>query len=88
MIFTGYGIVWNPRKNKILCDFQTGTYETHNLDEIEILKACPQADYVSGEVGSAEKKTRKQLILEAKDKGIKGADRMKTDDLIDALGTK
>ncbi len=86
MIFTGIGIIWNPKKDKILCDFQSGDYDTTDAEEITILKACPQADYVSGEDGSAEKKTRKQLILEAKEKGIKGADRMNTDDLIDALG--
>ncbi len=95
MKFTGYGVVWNPKKNKALCNFKDGAYETIDLNEIEILKACPQAAYVSGEEPThveyipeikVEKKTRKQLILEAKEAGIKGADRMKTDAIIEALG--
>ena len=81
MIFKGIGLVWNPSKGKAICNFKNGEYETDNLYEIGILEKCPQAEYVSGEKPEAKevkeaKKTRKELIAEAKEKGIKNPERV------------
>jgi hypothetical protein len=59
MVFKGIGIVWNPKRNKLLCNFKKGqTYETQNLDEIEVLQNCPQAEYVSGDMPEVKEEVK------------------------------
>lgn len=38
MLFKGYGQVWNTSKNKLLCTFKNGTYETTDTIEIKLLQ--------------------------------------------------
>ena len=37
-VYTGRGLVWNPNRNKILCDLNKGPYTTLDVTEQEILK--------------------------------------------------
>jgi hypothetical protein len=52
MKFSGYGIIWNPNKNKILVNFkETPEYETNDPSEIDILSS---SDHVTGKSGEIE----------------------------------
>ena len=86
MNFEGIGMVWNPKTKKVLCNFNKGEYSTNDLYEINILKECPQATLISGDMPEeSEKKTKKQLIEEAKSLGITGSDRMKASEIEEAI---
>lgn len=86
MNFEGIGMVWNPKTKKVLCNFNKGEYSTNDLYEINILKECPQATLISGDMPEeSEKKTKKQLIEEAKALGITGSDRMKAAEIEEAI---
>ena len=86
MNFEGIGMVWNPKTKKVLCNFNKGEYSTNDLYEINILKECPQATLISGDMPEeSEKKTKKQLIEEAKALGITGSDRMKASEIEEAI---
>ena len=92
MTFEGIGMVWNPKTKKVLCNFNKGEYSTNDLYEINILKECPQATLISGDMPEepekktySEKKTKKQLIEEAKALGITGSDRMKAAEIEEAI---
>ena len=42
MTFYGYGVIWNPKENKCLVNFNIDKfYHTNNPDLIALLKACP-----------------------------------------------
>lgn len=48
MIFTGKGVVWNPKKNKPLVNFKlTPEYETTDGYEIKLLEAANNVDKIS-----------------------------------------
>jgi hypothetical protein len=81
MKFTGYGIIWNPKKNKRLVNFkETPEYETNDPYEIEVLS---NSDHVTGqsgtieiketivskEVSDEEKEMTKKEIMESLDAG-------------------
>jgi len=56
MIFKGFGIVWNGKKNKTLVNFKlTPEYETNDPEEIEILERCNAITFKSGSIDIKEK---------------------------------
>jgi hypothetical protein len=95
MKFKGNGSVWNPSKNKRLVNFnKTELFETNDKNEIEILDNCDNVECVDStgilkekkeEKPTQHKRSRKDLIKSAKEAGIKGADRMKTEEIISLL---
>lgn len=92
--FKGTGLVWDKDKNKPLCKFIKGEYKTEDTREINLLKKIDSIEVVSDEspvlkVNTEDiviKKTKKQLVIEAKKIGIKGADRKTAEELIILLG--
>lgn len=90
MVFKGYGVIWNPKKGKALCNFKNGEYETTDFDEIAILKACPQAGYVSGEMPEpkeveSKEPTKNEIMALLDEKEIEYNPRDKKDVLLSLL---
>lgn len=53
MRFYGRGVVWDPEKNKVLCRFVNGQYETTSKRTIDILT---KAGYRAEKQGQEKKK--------------------------------
>jgi len=47
--------VWNPKKNRMLCQFQDGLYETEDEYEIGLLDNVPSVERVDGKAPKAKK---------------------------------
>jgi len=74
-VYTGNGIVWNPVRNKILCDFNKGPYTTLDVTEQEILKkvgciADFEDELVIIEDDENEEQTEPEIRAKAKELGI------------------
>ena len=93
MKFTGYGVVWNPKAKKVMVNFkETPEYDTNDPYEIDILSSCGSVstdesvvDTTTCETIEPDPRTRKQLVKDAKEAGIKGADRMSKEEMIKLL---
>jgi len=100
MIFKGFGIVWNGKKNKTLVNFKlTPEYETNDPEEIEILSRCNAVTHRSGSIEikeeiitdeiKEEKPMTKNEVMDALDfNGIKYNPRDKKEVLYDLLKGK
>ena len=78
MTFTGKGVVWNPKKGAPLVNFKyTETYETEDKQEIDLLSQALGVHPVFDKPEEAPKKvTKADLVAEAKERGITGAERL------------
>lgn len=93
MKFTGYGIIWNPKKNKTLVNFKENPeYETNDSYEIEVLS---ESDHVTGQSGAIELKkesvsedsgmTKKEVMVSLDSYGIDYNPRDKKEVLLSLL---
>jgi len=65
MIFKGYGVIWNGKKNKTLVNFKnTPEYETNDPEEIEILSRCNHITERSGGVATIKPIESDQKIVQ------------------------
>ena len=98
MIFYGTGAVWDSENKKVLCRFVDGSFETDDkricgklvalgyaCDPEPIKDAADHIGESADMIESGKEVTRKDLLATAKIRGIKGADRMTKDALIEAL---
>jgi len=92
MKFYGTGIVWNPDKEKALCQFVKGELDTEDKDIIEKLVELgykhdeqPIERLEDPKPIEIEGFTDEELKAEAKSKGIKGYTLMKRETLIEKL---
>ncbi len=86
MKFTGYGIIWNPKKNKALVDFKvTPVFESNDPYELSILSKCDHIES-SGAIDISDKELTKRDVMEAlNDAGIKYNPRDKKEVLLSLL---
>lgn len=69
-IFKGKGLVWNPVKENILCNFNNGDYETTDEQEKAILiKLGFEYDDLD-EIPIVEEETEEEIRAKAKELGI------------------
>jgi len=62
--YEGNGIVWNPKKNKIMHDFKDGSYTTLDKHEQEILRLSGfKADF-EDEYEIIEEETEEEIVEE------------------------
>jgi len=66
------------KKTGVLFEYDNSYYESH-YSLVPDLEPCDAPNVDSGS------KTRKELIAEAKKAGVRGADRMKVEDLIESV---
>ena len=87
MKFTGYGIVFDPKKKKTLLSFnRTPVYETDNQYEIDLLKSCPNVSWDESEEEEEEKElTKKDVIALLEEAEIKHNPRDKKEVLLKLL---
>ena len=74
MKFKGYGVIWNPKKNKTLVNFRDNPeYETNDPYEIEVLSSSDHVTEQSGEIEiketivAEEKEMTKKEVMESLD---------------------
>jgi len=88
MKFKGNGIVWDAKKNCILCKFKDGEFETEDIDIAEKLS---NAGYkFEGELKKAaipDERTVKDLKTLLDEKGIEYDPKSKKQDLIELVKT-
>ena len=98
MTFKGNGLIYDPKKKKVVVNFnRTPEFSTDDKDLIDLLMKSGASSVVSGEyveeveIDDSEIEiiysdmTKKDLVSIAKEKGITGADRMKKEEIIKAL---
>jgi hypothetical protein len=96
-IFKGTGIVWDKEKNKPLCKFNKGLYETDDARVIRLLKEIPTVALISEEKPAVDEKpavieqptepekTKKEIIALLDEAKIEYNPRDKKDVLIGLL---
>ena len=91
MIFTGHGLVWNPKKNKPLVNFKdVDNYETSDEYEIELLNGallveCILLDTHNNEDQESGKMTKKDVMESLDASGIEYNPRDKKEVLLKLL---
>jgi len=92
MKFYGNGSVWDKERNKALCRFQDGEYETDDERTVNLLiKGGYKHDGRETEPRHEERQetekepTFPELRKQAKEAGIEGYGKMKKQELIEAL---
>ena len=88
MKFYGKGIVWDKRNNKPLCRFANGELETKDIYTIQTLISLNFKHTGEIEIKKSEEKNEKVLTVAelkkiAKNKGIKGYQKMKKAELLE-----
>lgn len=73
--FRGNGVVWDKTRNRRLCKFEKGIYETDNAHDIEVLRDYPTYPENAVNEYYAEKAKEKKEA----DKKKKAADKKKAD---------
>lgn len=73
MIFKGNGVIWNPAKNRSMVNFNdVDEYNTEDLKEIEILKACGNVH--SADIADIEEEpirlSKKEIMESLQGRGI------------------
>lgn len=97
-VYRGTGIIWDGENNKPLCKFVDGRFETSNKRIIGKLKDFEGVTLIGGDVENEEVEdielnlennyselNKKDLVKIAKESGVKGADRMSKEEIIESL---
>lgn len=87
-IFKGNGLVWDREKNKPLCKFNDGKYETDNARTIKLLKEIPSVELVSEDEPAENEPaepTKKEIIALLEESGIEHNPRDKKEVLLGLL---
>ena len=75
MVFYGVGQVWDSTKNQITIRFKDGIYETHKLEEIQLLQKLNykfvEYPYLNEKEELLEKELNKRIKEKNKSKKLK-----------------
>lgn len=89
MIFKGNGVVWDTRKNRRLCRFVDGKYETDDRSEIGyLIKRGYEHDGVYEDKVEEKELTKAQIIDKLVDAEIEHNPRDKKEVLLELLDGK
>lgn len=88
--FKGNGIVWDSKKNKLLCKFEDGIFTTEDERIIDILKSLNYENNIKTKIVVEEKinyseMTNKELKLILEKKGYENLDRKNKKQLINLI---
>lgn len=95
-VYTGRGLVWNPNKNKILCDLNKGPYTTLDKAEQEILASVGYIGDFEDELVIIEDEEDetiddmgvRELKAYCKDKGYEGYSNLNKVELLELINLK